>query len=726
MKRILRSSLLIMFAALLVFVLATKAVNSEPPLDGQTRRTSEPIAVGEIDYEIFSRSVPKRMTVGETYTILLVVTNTGNITADFLVYLYFPFQTSIKYFYSLDWIRSFTLRPGESHRAEFYVTPVDDHIGPLVFVGKLYSLLPDRVVIKLVDNASATVYEIRTTYPVETTIWIIGFVVFLGIVALAVRFGRKRSDRRELIIASVLFSVALLLRASDLLRVAVYPDETTFELEAYQLLHYGLRWTERLMWEWGCYPPLIQYLYAIWIYLFGTSLEASRTVSVVSGSLTIVVVYFLGKSVFDNKVGLLSALFLCFSSFHILYSRLATSESLVLFFILTALYFFWVGYNKKSRTYMCMSGIFFGLSLNTKYIALAAALASVLFIAWIERSWKPLVRKDFLIWLATILLVISPVQLSLILNEVSPCPAWGQRAQIPERVSRSLFDIVPRGIRDFVYLLARAASPWLPWLRAYELSILTLSLAAILYHIYPSLIGRINESFLLLSLLAPVSFTVISPLRHIYWLIYALPYCLIMLANLTIRYACSLRVHRFRSAQVKKGLKETSFVLKVFVLLFVAIFVFTNTMVGAMVSSIDAGEFEGNRLAMSYVKSRVGQGEVISGWWASFYIYYINQYDLNVTFVPLERVPPEMEREALVLERPVAYGKYTVNEQVLTILKPRFIIISREYLEFYFNTTMKEVLQSNYRVVWTGKPLLGYSLGYPTRYQIWVVFERRA
>lgn len=726
MKRILKCLLLIVFIAFLAFVLVTETAHSDSYVDNQTDQDLNPIISGAIDPEIFSQSVPRRMDIGETYLIVLAVTNTGNMEGDFLVFLDFPLQTLIKYFYTLTSTKRLTLDSGESQRVEFYVTPVSAYEGSLAIAGNLYSLASGEAV--LVDSVSATVYGIRTVLSVVDTIWIVVVIGFLVFVVLAIKFLRKPSSRAGFWIAFLLFLVALSLRAPNLLRVAVYPDETLFRGLGWDILHNNWVWRKWLMWM---YPPLYFYLSATLTYLFGGgSLEALRGVSAITGSLTVAVTYFLGSSLFGKKVGLFSAFLLCFSPFHILYSRIAYTEALTLFFITTATYFFWLGYKNKSWTKMCISGIFFGLALNTKYIAGIPVVAAILFIVWIEKSWKPLLRRDFLVWLTTILVVMSPVQLLLLQNGVNPYwwyldQAFGEKPLLPGWKGLPVLEFVPRSLSRQVYMGARVASPWLPWLPAFELVIVILFVVTILYHVHSTLKARVYESFLMLFFLPFLLFFAINPWRIASHVVYAQPYYFVMLSSLAVHYARALRNNNMRPIfgvdVVKRVLRTFSCVTKVFVLLCIAIFVFSNVVVGVMAPAIDTGEFEGGRLAILYIKSRVDQGDIISGWWGlAFYQYYINLYDINVTYVPLEKVSSESTPSFEELPTMVR----TLDDFVLTTLKPRFIIIARSFLDYSFNATMKEVLLANYELVWLGRPPVGYFWTEEKNFQTWLVFER--
>jgi len=400
------------------------------------------------------------------------------------------------------------------------------------------------------------------------------------------------------------------------------------------------------------------------------------------------------------------------------------TEALVLFFILTSSYFFWRNHEKKSWKCMCASGIFMGLAWNTKYIALVAISTLVFFIMWVERSWRPLIKKNFLIWLSTIFLVTLPLHLTLLLNRANPywwiLDWFSGPSALPQQVVHPFLEIIPRGISTYVYLFARAGSPWLPWLSIYEFTLAVFIPIPVLYHIHSSLKVTFRESYIMFLFLAPALFVIISPLRHSYWLIYSLPYYFIMFSNFTFLCAHPLRISEVRPRNVVKGLKSYSYYLKFFAVVLAFIVIFSNTIIGVMAPVIDKGELEGLRLVMPYIRNRVNDGDSIAGWWGLLIMYYINQYDINVTFLPLEKIPRKMDVTA-----DIRLAEYQFEEQVLLTLKPRFIVIDRLNFDFRFNATMKEEVLTNYQII-SFRPTIGYFWGRETVHQICLVLERKS
>jgi hypothetical protein len=98
-------------------------------------------------------------------------------------------------------------------------------------------------------------------------------------------------------------------------------------------------WGEMVRWVASVdqHPPLYYTLLHGWIRIFGDGEASARALSALFGALTLPVVYLLGRRLVDEKVGLISALVLTVSPFHVrfaqearMYTLLALSGSLAL------------------------------------------------------------------------------------------------------------------------------------------------------------------------------------------------------------------------------------------------------------------------------------------------------------------------------------------------------------------------------------------------------------
>lgn len=174
------------------------------------------------------------------------------------------------------------------------------------------------------------------------------------------------------VILSLVFVLAGVLRVSDLSFVkGVTPDEVQQGYSAYSILKTGSD-------EWGDFlpvfprsfgdyrPSLYLYLTVPFVALFDLNLDSMRMASAIFGSLTVIVLFFLGKEIFgDQRVGILASLFLAIAYWHVFYSRSAWESNVAVFFFLTGILFFLKGLEKK--TFLIASAIFLGVSLFGYY-----------------------------------------------------------------------------------------------------------------------------------------------------------------------------------------------------------------------------------------------------------------------------------------------------------------------------------------------------------------------
>lgn len=150
------------------------------------------------------------------------------------------------------------------------------------------------------------------------------------------------------IVLILIFLLSLFLRAYDL---GIYPvgfhgDEIELGYNAYSILKTGHdrngNYFPIAIDQWGDFRPAgYHYLTIPGILLFGLNEFAVRFPGAFFGALSVLVIYFLTKSLFNNhKQALISAAILATNPWHINASR-ATSESIIaLFFVIAGIYLF--------------------------------------------------------------------------------------------------------------------------------------------------------------------------------------------------------------------------------------------------------------------------------------------------------------------------------------------------------------------------------------------------
>ena len=90
----------------------------------------------------------------------------------------------------------------------------------------------------------------------------------------------------------------------------------------------------------GSRPQIYVILAHFWLEVFGTSEVATRSLSALAGVISIPLMYAVGKQIFDNKVGLISAFLMAISQFQIYYSQDFRYYSFFTLMTLCSFYFF--------------------------------------------------------------------------------------------------------------------------------------------------------------------------------------------------------------------------------------------------------------------------------------------------------------------------------------------------------------------------------------------------
>jgi len=189
-------------------------------------------------------------------------------------------------------------------------------------------------------------------------------------------------------------------------------DEKTYSQWAFHMVKTGDYLTP---WAYGGIfwvgkPPFMMWLMSLAYQVFGVNNFASRLWSPVFGTLSLVVVFYLGKTLYNRYVGFLSALVLgTFTTFYVS-ARHAMTDVPLVFFILTSVYFFILSEKTENPyRYVALSGMFFGLAFMTKQIvALLIPLIVFSYFTAIGRGIRFLFTKRFALFWGVGLLVFSP------------------------------------------------------------------------------------------------------------------------------------------------------------------------------------------------------------------------------------------------------------------------------------------------------------------------------
>ncbi|TFH25759.1 phospholipid carrier-dependent glycosyltransferase [Candidatus Bathyarchaeota archaeon] len=190
-------------------------------------------------------------------------------------------------------------------------------------------------------------------------------------------------------------------------------DEQTYSQWAYHMVKSGdylNPWAFGDFTLWIGKPPLNMWLMSLAYQVLGVSNFSSRIVSALFGSLSLVLIFYLGKKLYNGYVGLLSAFVLgTFTTFYV-FARRAMTDVPFVFFIIASFYFLVLSEKtQKSNRYIALSGLFFGLALMTKQVgALLIPLIVIAYLTITSRSIRFMFTKRFALFWGVGLLIISP------------------------------------------------------------------------------------------------------------------------------------------------------------------------------------------------------------------------------------------------------------------------------------------------------------------------------
>jgi 4-amino-4-deoxy-L-arabinose transferase-like glycosyltransferase len=186
------------------------------------------------------------------------------------------------------------------------------------------------------------------------------------------------------------------------------------------------------------YPPLMSYIYLILLapfilikYLLGSWASfiafqnflilnpgfiwlIARIFNVFIGLATIYLIYLISRKIFNRSVGLLSALFLSLSFFHLQLSHFTRHWVPAVFFVYLVILFAFYIYQSPQRKYYFWAGLTAGLAFGISYITVIALVVVLMVHCLSERSWKEKI-KDKNLWL-TLIIFIAVASIFVVLH----------------------------------------------------------------------------------------------------------------------------------------------------------------------------------------------------------------------------------------------------------------------------------------------------------------------
>jgi len=146
----------------------------------------------------------------------------------------------------------------------------------------------------------------------------------------------------------------------------------------------------------GSRPPLYLVFAHFWFESFGVSEVATRLLSIIFGVSSIVLIYIIGKSLFDQKVGVLSAFFMSVSTFQIYYSQELRYYSLFELLTLISFFFYIRLLNSKSYIYTVLYILSTILLYYSHDFAVLIIAAQNLYVLIKYKTLRSIIAKWFL------------------------------------------------------------------------------------------------------------------------------------------------------------------------------------------------------------------------------------------------------------------------------------------------------------------------------------------
>ncbi len=201
----------------------------------------------------------------------------------------------------------------------------------------------------------------------------------------------------------ILFIIAFILRSIAAINISPNADEMVHGTHALGILE-----SKKLQ---------IMDQDAIWFYItdifyrvFGQNLFGLRFASVLFGSLSIILVYLIGKLLFNKRTALFASLILTLSSYHIAMS-LAEMDTSMVFFVLLSMYLLIKALKEQKNLFYILSFLFLGIAIMVKQIALLFIPAFFIFILYYKLKNKEinLKLKHLYYFIIIIFITIIPI-----------------------------------------------------------------------------------------------------------------------------------------------------------------------------------------------------------------------------------------------------------------------------------------------------------------------------
>jgi len=516
---------------------------------------------------------------------------------------------------------------------------------------------------------------------------------------------RQHRWRLDLVIAGCLFIVAVTLRVYNVDKVLVFGDETYFEAYIFGIIGNNWLWPVRLMQQ---HPPLFPYLGALSAIFFSGTLSAFRCISSIMGGLAVVVIYLLGREMFDRTTGFIAGILLAFASFFIVVSRYAILDASVTLFIYLSLYAFWKGYFKDNdQKYMVLAGLFLGVANDIKYAGFLLYPTYAIFIIWYRKSLRSLLDKRVLLAFVMSVVAFSPILLALQANNMLLMPydhllALRSKGTVSTYKKLSLDATIVRGLDLYVNAITGYPSvetSSLPWFSMLESAIYILAPLVVLY----SLAGLFRrkkkekgaQAFLGILFVVFNGFIVAALPHNETYMTWSLPAFFLMFASFAFLLFRSLRSTRWTATGVSAKVFSALTPLKIVGLLLVAIVIVSTFFAGLAAPAVDKGGYgfdqdtTGFFDSAQFIKKRAAETDILAMDGSAYINFSPSLFGPVYPIMLFNQTAREVSGRT--------YAVKTINIDFIEEIKPRFLLVY-SYSYSQISETDRQAIFEHYRL----------------------------
>jgi 4-amino-4-deoxy-L-arabinose transferase-like glycosyltransferase len=312
---------------------------------------------------------------------------------------------------------------------------------------------------------------------------------------------REKVSKVAILTGLILLAAALSLRAFNTATIPIVlsGDEGASGLFSLNFLNGSMN--NIFVSGWYSFPSFHNFLQSLSIAVFGQTTQALRLLSAFAGALTVVLVFFIGRSMFGYFPGLMAALFLTGMHFHNHFSRIGLNNIWDGFFVTLVLGCLWIGWQRDKRAAYIIAGLGLGFA---QYFYTTSRVLFLIIGLWVivaglsdhNRFRRALPNLVLMVWIALIVLLPlawfylkNPNDFFAPMNRVSIFGNWMTNTVIITGHSPAviILEQLWQGLEGYTVLPSRAwYTPGVPILRPIPGVIFLLGVPFLLLHVKDS------------------------------------------------------------------------------------------------------------------------------------------------------------------------------------------------------------------------------------------------